>query len=321
MSSEIQGLIADIGGTNARFAVVKGNQITQEIIFKCDSYGSFDAAIDAYLHQIGLKAAPKKFSFGIACPINGDEIAMTNHPWRFSLKAIKEKFGFSKLHAMNDFEAVAHAIPGLDAKYLEKIGNGEATAFGNKVVIGPGTGLGAAVLIARKDGTGYRVVPGEGGHVTMPARTQREYDIFDYLEHHKYSHVSGERVCSGKGLLNLYDTIRLLDKRDDLPALLPEEITKKAIKGECEVCKECLDLMVRFLARLASNMALMINAYGGVYITGGIAPQLLDYIKQSDFRKEYWSKGRFSDYMRAIPTYIVTHPYPAFEGLRQDIIA
>ena len=128
-------------------------------------------------------------------------------------------------------------------------------------------------------------------------------------------------VCSGKGLLNLYDTIRVLDDKMDRPALTPEQITKKAMDKSCEICVECLALMVRFLGRLASNMALMVNAYGGVYIAGGIAPQLIDYIKASDFRAEYWSKGRYKEYMRAIPTYIVTHPYVAFEGLRQDVLS
>lgn len=316
----IQGLIADIGGTNARFALIKNGEISNEVIFKCDSYATFDAAIEAYLKQESLEEAPKKFSLAIAGPVNGDEIAMTNHVWSFSVNALKEKFAIETLNVMNDFEAVAFAIPYMQDEFLKKIGGGDAVAGKNKVVIGPGTGLGAAMLIARTNDTGYEVVGGEGGHVTMPARTQREFDIFQYLEHHKYSHVSGERVCSGKGLLNLYDTIRIIDERMDLPALLPEEITKKAMEGSCAVCKECLDIMVVCLGRLAANMALMINAYGGVYIAGGIAPQLIDYIKQSDFRKEYWSKGRYKDYMRAIPTYVVTHPYIAFEGLKHDIL-
>ncbi|MAS87487.1 MAG: glucokinase [Micavibrio sp.] len=322
MRDTIQGLIADIGGTNARFALVNAAaNITNEIILKCDSYSSINEAISAYLQQVDLKSAPKRASLAIAGPVKGDQINMTNHPWSFSIKALKDEFGFEKLTVMNDFEAVAFAIPFLEDKYLEKIGGGAAVELENKAVIGPGTGLGAALLIAKKDKSGFQVVPGEGGHVTMPARNQREFDIIHYLEHHKYSHVSGERVCSGKGLLNLYDTIRVLDDKMDRPALTPEQITKKAMDKSCEICVECLALMVRFLGRLASNMALMVNAYGGVYIAGGIAPQLIDYIKASDFRAEYWSKGRYKEYMRAIPTYIVTHPYVAFEGLRQDVLS
>ena len=321
MTNNYQGLIADIGGTNARFALITSDgKITNEIILKCDSYESLAAALRAYLHQVELETVPEKGCFAIAGPVRSDVIQMTNHPWSFSISAMKEEFGFKRLNIMNDFEAVAFAIPYLDKKYLEKIGGGDEVDFANKVVIGPGTGLGAAMVVAKKDSQGYQVVPGEGGHVTMPARTQREFDVFHYLEHHKYSHVSGERVCSGKGLLNMYDTIRVLDNRMDKPALTPEEITKRAMDKSCEICEECLALMIRFLGRLAANMALMINAYGGVYIAGGIAPQLIEYIRSSDFRAEYWSKGRYKEYMRAIPTYIVTHPYVAFEGLRQNIL-
>lgn len=320
MSENIQGLIADIGGTNARFALIIDNEITNEVILKCDSYKSFDKAIQAYFDQLSTTQNIKKFSFGIACPIKGGEIAMTNHPWKFSLSEIKNKFGFEKITAMNDFEAVAYSVPAMAEDYVHKIGDGVKEENRNMVVLGPGTGLGMATIIALDESGAFKVVPGEGSHGTMAARTQREFDVFNYLQKNKYTHVSAERVCSGKGILNLYDTIRILDNKMNKPALMPEQITDKALKKECEICEEALALMVRFLARVAANICLAVNAYGGVYVAGGIAPQLIDYIKSSDFREEFESKGNFRAYMEAVPTYIITHPYPAFEGLRQDIL-
>ena len=151
----------------------------------------------------------------------------------------------------------------------------------------------------------------------MAARTEREFDIFQHMQTHKYSHVSAERVCSGKGLMNLYDTVRALDDKMDRPALTPEEISQKAQFGNCEICQEVMHLMFRFLGRVASNMVLNVNAYGGVYLAGGILPQILPALEASEFRLEFESKGNFRDYMKAIPAFVITHDYPAFEGLRR----
>lgn len=152
----------------------------------------------------------------------------------------------------------------------------------------------------------------------MPARTRREFDIFKTLRH-KYRHVSAERVCSGKGLKNIYDTIRIIDKRLDLPERTPEDISAAALDQRCDTCMESLDLMMGFLGTIAGNLALTIGAHGGVYLAGGIPAQLADYIATSRFREEFERKGRFEDYLKTIPTTIVTHDYPAFLGLQNFI--
>lgn len=314
-----QGLIADIGATNARFALVdEAGKITQEVILKCGSYPSFEQALQAYLKQRGLEACPKLVALAIAAPIKGDEVKMTNHQWSFSQRSVKEKFALDQLYVVNDFEAVALAVPGLTERHLHKVGGAEPIAERNIAVLGPGSGLGTAFLIWQEEGC--ISVSGEGQHATMAARTEREFQIFQHMQSHKYSHVSAERVCSGKGLMNLYDTVRALDNKMDKPALTPEEISQKAQFGNCEICQEVVHLMFRFLGRVASNMALTVNAYGGVYLAGGILPQMLPAFEASEFRFEFESKGNFRDYMKAIPAYVITHDYPAFEGLRRLVV-
>jgi glucokinase len=170
------------------------------------------------------------------------------------------------------------------------------------------------------DGKKYRAVPGEGGHVTMASVNKREFDIFQQLLKDKYSHVSAERVCSGKGLVNIYNALRAIDGRNDLPELTPEEISSAALKGSCGLCKESLDLMMAFLGRVAGNLALTLGAHGGVYIAGGIVGQLGDYFDKSAFLAEFHAKGRFKDYLKAVPIRVIQHPFPAFVGLQADIV-
>ncbi|HRC26785.1 MAG TPA: glucokinase, partial [Alphaproteobacteria bacterium] len=208
------------------------------------------------------------------------------------------------------------AIPHLKPEHLHQIGAGAPVAQAPIGIVGPGTGLGVASLVW--DGARYVPIPGEGGHVTMAAQTQREFDIFRTL-HYKYRHVSAERVCSGKGLLNIYNAIRILEGRDDLPDRTPEEISALALSKACETCEETLDLMMGFLGMVAGNLALTLGAHGGIYVGGGIVQKLGEAFFTSRFRKQFLSKGRLVAYLDPIPTYAILHPYPAFVGLHAEL--
>ena len=314
------GLIADIGATNARFALADDDGFHHVQVLKCEDFENIADAAEHYLHDTGTKNVIKGASVAIAGPVKGDEFKMTNHPWVFSVSRTKARLNLDFLHMMNDFEAVALSIPHLKAgDDYRQIGEGKAAPRAPIGIIGPGTGLGVASLAW--DGCQYRALPGEGGHVTMPAKTQREFDVFQWLIADKYHHISAERVCSGKGLYNVYRALRGLDKLEDaIPMREPEEISKAALSGECKTCVEALDMMCGFLGNVAGNLALTLGAFGGIYIAGGIPAKLGDYFDQSRFRDEFLSKGRFADYLAAVPTNLITNEYPAFVGLHADLI-
>lgn len=314
----VPGLIADIGATNARFALADERGIYQEKVLKCADYRNLKDAASAYLDTIEADAPPQDAAIAIAGPVKGDEFSMTNHPWRFSVRKTQDALGLARLNLMNDFKALALAVPHLKDKDLRQIGGESAVPDSPVGIIGPGTGLGVASLVPH-DGR-YIAVSGEGGHVTMPAKTQREFDLFATLIEAKYSHISAERVCSGKGLVNIYNGLRTLDARGDLPARGPEEISTAGISNSCPLCRESLRLMAAFLGRVSGNLALTLGAFGGIYIAGGIVNRWGDFFDTSSFRNEFESKGRFTDYMKPIPVFVIEHPFPAFIGLQAAIV-
>lgn len=308
-------LIADIGGTNVRFGLVDKNGLRDLKYLECSKFVGPAEAAAHYLASLPNQEKPLTAVFAVAGPVMSDLINFTNIPWAFRTSQVQQELGLKKLEVMNDFKAVALAIPGIDAKLLQKVGGDtDPMEHAPKGVIGPGTGLGVAFLSWQGDR--YRAQPGEGGHVTMPPVNKREFEIFSQL-HVKYHHISAERVCSGKGLENLYNAIKVLDKKFDLPDYDAPEISRKAISGECLVCKEALDLMLAFLGRVAGNLALTLNAQGGIYIAGGIPTKLGDYFFQSRFLEEFHAKGRMSDLMKSIPVYLIKHDAIGLLGLEQ----
>jgi glucokinase len=307
------GLIADIGATNARFALVEGGEIRDLTSLACQQYASFTDALSNYLTQTGRRADVSCGVVAIAGPVTGDQVALTNHPWSFSVKAVTDMFRMNLFHVMNDFEAVARGIPSLTDNDVVKIGEGTPQPGKPKAVIGPGTGLGVAGLFW--DGQKYIPNPCEGGHVTFPARTAREFELIRILQD-QHTHVSAERVCSGMGLVNIYETLKKIEDKTHLPVLTAEEISTKARDQSCALCQESLTLMLTFLGRIAGNLALTLNAQGGIYIAGGIPAKLGDDFITSPFRGEFINKGRQRDYVNAMPTYLITHPHIAMVGLQ-----
>ena len=309
-------LVGDIGGTNIRFAVITaaGSAPAQIRSFACASFPGPEAAILHYLSSEGL-ARPPVAAFGIATPLTGDAVRMTNHPWAFSIEALRQALGFAQLVFINDFTALALALPQLKGTELEQIGGGTPRPGAPLALLGAGTGLGVSGLIPC--GAGWQPLAGEGGHVNLAAGNAREAAIIAVLAE-RFGHVSAERALSGPGLAALHDAIRQLDGAPPCPRD-SREISARALAASCPHCIEALELFCALLGSVAGDLALTLGACGGVYVGGGIVPALGDYFVHSGFRARFEAKGRFSAYLRGVPTYVIRAPYAALSGAGEAI--
>ncbi len=305
-------LVADIGGTNARFALLDavGRPAPMRVL-ACADFADFQTAMRGFLAEAAPSRAIARAAVAVASPVIGDRIEMTNHDWSFSIAAIKAEFGLAALHVVNDFTAAALAVPELDAGDLVRIGGGVAVADAPVAVLGPGTGLGVSGLVP--SGSGWIPLAGEGGHVTLAACDAREAAVVAEIAR-RFGHASVERAVSGPGLVNLHAALSALD---DVSGESPtaDRITEAALAGSDPICVEALDMFFAMLGTAAGNLALSLGALGGVYIGGGIVPKLSDAFAASRFRERFEAKGRFRDYMRAIPTYLIMRETPALLGL------
>jgi glucokinase len=306
-------VIADIGGTNARFALVDGAGRTGRTrILKCDDYPDPAAAAEDFLAWAAPSARPRRGAFAVASPMAGDQVTMTNHPWSFSVDDVRRRLGLDVLRVINDFAAIALAVPHLDRDDWYQLG-GDAPVPGAPIaVVGPGTGLGVSALVPAAGG--WASLATEGGHVTMAARDEREASVLAELRR-THGHVSAERVISGPGLVNLYSALCALDGRRADPAASPDEVSRLAADATRPAAAEALEMFCAMLGTVASDMALSLGALGGVYIAGGIVPKLGAAFAASGFRRRFEDKGRFAAYLAAIPVFVITHPLPAFVGL------
>ncbi len=315
----MSGLIADIGGTNARFALVGDDGITRDVLrLACRDYPTLLDACSHYLAQTGGAERPRAAAIAVASPVAGDEVKMTNHVWSFSIEETRRRLGLDNLAVINDFVAIALSLPHLFGEDVAKIGAGEAQPHAATGVLGPGTGLGVSAMIPT--GLGWTPLTSEGGHVTAPAFDDREAAVLAVVRRHrreagKDEHVSSERVISGPGLVNLYRAIAEVDGQSADPAITPAECTRRAINGSCTIAVKTLAMFSEVLGTIAADLALTLNARGGIYIAGGIVPQLGDTFIKSGFRARFEDKGRFGGYLQSIPTWVVVEPLPAFVGL------
>ena len=307
-------LIADIGGTNARFALLEDRTWREEKVLQCADYPDIVSAIEHYLESVGAHrgpARPLEGALAIAGPITGDIVRMTNHAWQFSAARTREALGWRRLIMVNDFTALAMGIRHLPQNELEQIGGGQAVANAPLALLGPGTGLGVSGLIPTGDH--WIALQGEGGHVTLPVMNEREMAVLQQLRQ-RFAHVSAERVICGPGLVNLYDAVCALE--GVVPKVLaPPEITRRAREGSCGLCLEALSMFCAMLGTLAGNLVLTLGAVGGCYIGGGIVPGLGSFFTTSHFRDRFEDKGRFADYLSRVPTYVIRSKLPAFVGL------
>jgi len=305
-------LLGDIGGTNARFALVHGDgsPITQEVTLPTGQFPDLAAAASSYLQQVG-QSGVRQACIAIANPIDGDALKMTNNHWQFSIEATRQTLGLDSLLMLNDWEAMAMAAPALLGSDLEQIGSGEPVSNAPKGLIGPGTGLGVSSLVRSRRGD-WVPIAGEGGHVSMSPTCEREADILRILWR-THPHVSVERVVSGMGLENLYRAICELNGTE-AENLVAAQVTTRALATQDVACEEALDRMCRLLGNAAANLAVTLGARGGIYIGGGVIGRLGDYFAQSGFRAAFEAKGRFENYMRRIPTYVIRAEQPALIG-------
>ncbi len=304
-------LLGDIGATNVRFALLApdGALNASESLRNLD-HDTLPEAIDAYLASVPAEERPTEAAFAVAAAITGDKVAMMNSPWAFSIEDVRKKYGWSALHAINDFAANALAVPLLKDDEVVQVGEGTPVKGEAVAVLGPGTGLGVAGLV--HCGGRWTAIAGEGGHATLAPMDSREGAIIDILRR-QYAHVSAERVLSGPGLVNLYDALCELAGKPAAP-LTPDRITD-LYPGCDPQTRETVMMFCGMFGTFAGSVALTFGARGGVYIMGGIIPKILGTFIQSSFRERFEFRGRYRAYLSEIPTYVVTRPNPAFLGL------
>ncbi|MBV8978138.1 MAG: glucokinase [Alphaproteobacteria bacterium] len=310
--SDRLALVGDVGGTHARFALADVSRKTPRIsdIQVLDSHGYARAgdAVKAYLAKASGK--PSLAVIATAGPVRAGAVRFTNLNWSLSESQLRA-LGFAQARLVNDFTALALAIPLLKARDISKIGPAIDGERGKPIAaIGPGTGFGAAILLPAEKGLPIAVAT-EGGHASLAPGDDVEIEILKVLRA-EFGHVSMERVLSGPGLVNLHRALATVEGRAAEDADAPE-ITAGALAGR----EPHLRTVMRFAAMLgaaAGNFALLYGAQGGVYVAGGIAPAILPLLERSEFRARFEDKGRFRDYLRAIPTAVVLHTDMALLG-------
>ena len=308
-------LIGDIGGTNARFALAS-NRVLLESSITVLKTAEFSTLFDALQRYLQLHAAQTvtEVRLAIAGPVSGDWITMTNAAWHFSARELTQSLRSSalpqlqSLHVINDFEAQALALPHLQPGHMINIGN-VAAASGCKSIIGPGTGFGAASIL--KNGNAHIVLASEGGHAGIAPSDARELKVFHWLLQHGLA-VTREQLLSGPGLERLYQALADIDKRS-VSALHASEIVDAALAGDA-LGKETLSTFCTLLGSAARDQALICGAHGGVYIGGGIVMHFVDFLLQSAFRTRFVASTAMADYLRTIPTYLITTPFTGLIG-------
>lgn len=304
-------LVGDIGATNARFGLLAAGEALPARIrsFACADFDGLEQAIRHYLAQEG-GAQPTDAVLCVANPVHGERFRMTNRDWSIDLPALRAALGLARLQAINDFSALALALPELAAAELRPVGGGTALAGSALAVLGPGSGLGVSGLLPCAGN--WLALGGEGGHVSMPACTAREAEVLTWIRH-RHGHASAERVLSGPGLVNLHDALREIDQ---LPAVQrsPAQVSALAMRGECRRCAEALELFCAMLGTVAADLVLTLGARGGLFIGGGIVPRLGSFFERSSFRARFEDKGRFSGYLATVPTQVIHAPHAALRG-------
>lgn len=304
-------LLGDVGGSNARFALETGPGVIEDILtLPTARYPTLEDALRDYLAQTGARRVAHA-AIGIANPLNGDRVTMTNCHWSFSIEAARRALGLSTLLLLNDFTALALALPKLSAKELTQIGGGAPRPDSPLALIGPGTGLGVSALVPHPGG--WRALAGEGGHVSFAPQDERESAVWRYAAA-RFGHVSAERLLSGPGISLIHQALCERDGEDDAPRE-PSWISAQGLAGRDARCRETLEIFCGALGSAAGNLALTLGARGGVYIGGGIVPRLSGFFEQSPFRRRFEDKGRMSGYLADIPVYLITSAYPALQGV------
>jgi glucokinase len=313
MSKGDCALLADIGGTNARLALMNDREIGAIDHLKVSEFPNVTEAISAFLQRRVPHRRVHAAVLGVAGPVYNNRCTITNSGWLIDGTDLQQTFGFDAVRVLNDFEAVAWSLPKLRPQDVYALGDQRGVAGAPMLALGPGTGFGAACLFCPQATTPFAAVT-EAGHATVPATSHREELVIAHLRR-RYSHVSIERILSGTGLENLYQALAGIDGVT-VPERDAAAITTAGLSGSCGISEAALEMFCSWLGAVAGNLALTFSARGGVYIAGGIVPRLGDRLSLSSFRKKFESKGRFESYLREIPTKVVVRADDSFIGLR-----
>jgi glucokinase len=294
-------LVADIGGTNARLAIadLRTLRLANPVSLRREAFHSLEAVAEHYLR--GVSERPSLAAIAVAAPIVGETIRLTNSPWSFRRDALRAALGLDELLVLNDFEALAHALPHLGAADLRKIGGDAPVEHAPKVVLGPGTGLGVAGLVWSP--AGWVVMPSEGGHASFAVEDAREFAMLERLLTGR-ERLSVERVVSGPGLAETYRVLAEMAGQPAAPVEAPE-VVQRALDGRDPCAREALERFATWLGRFAGDAALFLGARGGVYIGGGIAPKMVGALSTDAFRRAFEAKGRMASYLGPIPVYVI----------------
>jgi glucokinase len=339
-------LAGDIGGTNARLALFEpapphqpiGGPVFEEI-YPSASRPSLDVIVEEFLatavSKLGGDAARVTHAcLGIAGPIEDNVCRATNLPWVVDGRALSQKLAIPRVTLVNDFYAAALGVTAVSTEHLAPLGGGPPLRGGPIAVLGAGTGLGQAFLLWSAQEGGYQVVPSEGGHVDLAARTPLEMGLVQFLNT-KYGRVSCERVLSGRGLVDVFSFLsmepacRSLIRPETAAALAAQgpghdpaaTISQRAMAGTDPVCEMALAIFCSVLGATAGNLGLMVLATGGVFVAGGIAPRVLPYLQKGGFREAFDRKGRLHTMVERLPAYVVTHPQPGLLGAAKVAMA
>lgn len=304
-------LFADIGGTNARFAIFADGRLGPVDRVAVADFADLAGALADFLERKGGGRRPDAALMGVAGTVEDNRCRIPNSRWSVDGAELQEQFGFAHARLLNDFEALAWSLPCLKGADLQSLGGGAAAAGAPALVVGPGTGFGAACLVPH-GGTAL-VIATEAGHATMPSDDAQGDAILAMLRK-RYGHVSVERILSGPGLENIHAALAAIghagaEKRD------AAAITQAALAGDCELCRAAVDVFCAMLGAVAGNLALTFRARGGVYIGGGIVPRIARLMAQSSFRERFEAKGRYRGYLQSIPASIILRPDATFIGL------
>jgi glucokinase len=316
MSAKPHYLVGDIGGTNARFAYVtpESEQPLPVAKYRVAEFKNFDEVMNQLIadwRELGLpEDGPEKTCLAVAAPPHLSTISFTNSPWRFDRALLGRHLKNSSIDIINDFAAVARALPALSADDVEQIGAGVIEAGKPMVSIGPGTGTGVATVIFDHSGAPV-VLQGEGGHVDFAPITDMEFEVLKRLRA-RYGRVSIERLLCGAGIVNIYQAIAEI-RGVQAELSTPADIGAAA-QHEAPLASEAMAMFFAVLGSSAGNLALTTGALGGVFIAGGIAPRYIDLLRRSDFRARFLAKGRFADYNTNIGTFVITHDDPGLVG-------
>jgi len=303
-------LDADIGGTNARIALCdkQNGAISHIDVLAGADFASFADATRHYLGSVSCEI--KQACIAIAAPIKDGYINMPNTPWQFHVDELKQELALDALFVINDFEAISYALPMLEPSDLVKLGGDKPLKGSPNVIYGPGTGLGVAYTTTVNDQ--YIVLPSETGHAKTGPLHKDELPVFTQL-FKMIEDVEGQTLISGQGIVNIYRALML--SRNRTPVYdNPAKITELALAGSCQDCIDTLDFFCCYLGRCGGDLALSLNTWGGVYIAGGIAPKIIEFLKQSRFRQGFEDKGKQSDLLRPVPVYVIMHHNPGLLG-------